>query len=297
MSYEQFVQEVETMIQTKVGEKYKVYIYTATKNNGLIRKGITFVEKGNNVAPTIYLEEFYERYIDCENVEVIAEQIIEQYEEVSIPHASDFDFITDFEKVRDKIIVRLINREANWRLLEEVPYTPYLDLAIVYQVLAAIDEAGDHLATMLIRNEHMEMWNISEEDLFACGVINSQILLPAEMTGMHMLISEMLPEWEKTEYELEEEFMYVLTNNRRCFGACTILYPEQLKAIYMLLEEGFYVLPSSIHEVIILPESRAVEKDKLYQIVFEINHMQVPKEEVLSDNVYYYDARNDVLVI
>lgn len=295
MSYEKFVQEIEAKLQAKVGDDRNVYIHTATKNNGHTRKGITFVEKGINVSPTIYLEEYYERFIQGSCFEEITEQILQLYHNVRVPQSWQCDFVDDYELIRDKIIIRLINREANEKLLEEVPYISFLDLAIIFHVLVELDEQGERMATMLIKNEHLKWWNISVEEIYPIALNNTEKLLPSEMSSMFMVIEEILPEWEKPEFNDEEDFMYVLTNIRRSFGACAILYPGRLEGIGKYLKENYYVLPSSVHEVIILPESKAVGKEELNQIVNEINYSQVPDEEILSDNAYYYDIKKKYL--
>lgn len=295
MSYEQFVQEIETRIQKKVGDNRKVHIHTAIKNNGRIRRGLTFVEKGINVSPTIYLEEYYERFVRGGNVEMIAEQILQLYKSVRVHHSWEPECVKEYESVKDHIIFRLINGKANEYLLNEVPHLPFLDLAIVFYVLVELDDEGERMATMMIKNEHLEWWGKSAEELFQISLQNAEMLLPSELTSMLVVIEELVPVWERPEVTEEDDYMYVLTNNRRSFGAGTILYPERLKAIGMYLKESFYVLPSSVHEVIILPESRAIEKDELQQIVYEINHTQVPDEEILSDNVYYYDIKENKL--
>ena len=295
MSYEQFVQEIETRLQKKVGDNRKVYIHTAMKNNGRTRKGITFVEEGINVSPTIYLEEYYERFIGGGCVENITEQILQLYQSVRVPQSWKCDFVNNYDTVKDRIVIRLVNRAANQELLEEIPHLPFLDMAIIFHILVELDEEGERMATMLIRNEHLEGWNAEIEDMYAAAVRNTERLLPSEMASMFMIIEEILPEWERPDVDDEDDFMYVLTNNRRSFGACTILYPGRLEVIGMYLKENYYVLPSSVHEVIILPESKAVGKEELMQIVCEINHTQVPDEEILSDHVYYYDIKKEHL--
>lgn len=297
MSYEKFVQEIETILQMKVGESRKVYIHTATKNNGRTRKGITFVEEGINVSPTIYLEEYYERFIKGGCFEDITEQILQLYQSVRVPQSWQCDFVNDYEMVKEKIVVRLVNRIENQELLEDVPYLPFFDLAIIFHVLVELDEEGERMATMLIRNEHLKWWNVSAEEIYPIAICNTERFLPSDMSSMFRVIEDILLDWEKPEMDEDEDFMYVLTNNRRSFGACTILYPGRLEVIGMFLGENYYILPSSVHEVIILPESKAVGKEALTQIVCEINHTQVPEEEILSDNVYFYDVSKKQLFI
>lgn len=295
MSYEQFVQEVETKLQEKVGDNRKVYVHTAIKNNGRIRKGITFVEKGINISPTIYLEEYYERFVIGGCVDTIIDQILRLYENVRAPQSLECDFINEYKMVKDKIVIRLVNKNANQIILKDIPHLLFMDLAIVFHILVELDGQGERMATMLIKNEYIEAWDVTVDELYKTAVCNTEKLLPSEMSSMFMLIEEILPEWEKSEVPEDEDFMYVLSNDRKSFGACTILYPDRLEMIGLFLKENYYILPSSVHEVIILPESKAVGREELMQIVCEINHTQVPEEEILSDNVYYYDVKEKKL--
>ena len=107
------------------------------------------------------------------------------------------------------------------------------------------------------------------------------------------MIEEVFP----VEWEGEREILYVLSNRLRSFGAAAVLYEERLEMIGEVLGENYYVLPSSVHEVIIIPESDAPGQKKLSEIVTEINETQVDDEEVLSNNAYYYDREKRELVL
>lgn len=299
MMYEKFV----TMVEERLNERFALddvccYLHEAVKNNDKRRIGVVIRDKRSNISPTIYMEEYYERYVENgEEVEVfehIIDSICELYESIKISNEReivDFEWIGDFSKVKEKLVMRLINREKNMNLLRDIPYVPYLDLAITFYVLVQIEE--DREATMLVRNEHMEQWGVSVDDIYKIALENSERLLPLEMSSLLSILQEIMPEFE-TE---EEDFMYVVSNNRRSFGASAILYPYRLKSIGMLLKENYYILPSSIHEVIILPESRVTNIEELKCIVTEINATQVPEEEILSNNVYYYNRETDEMTM
>ena len=296
MLYEQFVQEIEMRVQMRLRDNQKVYTHTATKNNGRKRQGLTFVETGINISPTVYLEEYYERYQRGYTMEEIVKQLLELYERIRFQHSWEGNFIQKYENVRGRIIYQLINREANKELLQNVPHIPYLDLAIVFYVLIELDKEKDRMATMLIKNEHLGWWDVTVQDIYRMADENTERILPYEFSNMLAVIEHMLDDWEKREAEKEEE-MYVLSNAVRNYGAAAILYPNRLKAIADYLGESFYVLPSSVHEVIIIPKSKAPSKRYLSRIVKEINGTQVKEEEVLSDCAYYYDKECGRLMI
>ena len=302
MSYEQFVKEVEARLKKCVGEKREVHIHTATKNNGKKRQGITFVESGVNISPTIYLEEYYERFKKGGNIEQITEQIMELYQEVKFRHSWEGEFVQKYENIKDKIIYQLINRQANEELLKDIPHIPYLDLAIIFYVLIELDEAGERMATMLIRKEHLGWWKVEAQEVYRMARNNTKKLLPYEFSTMYAVVEELLGEgtdsgeaFSEEEMENQKDDMYVLSNMIRNYGAAAILYEDRLEGIALYLKENFYVLPSSVHEVIIVPESRAPSREDLCAIVSEINRTQVKEEEVLSDNAYYYDRTTGIL--
>ncbi len=293
MSYEQFVQEIETIVRSLAEESVQLFIHTAVKNNGYQRKGITFVKQGIHVSPTIYLEEYYEKYKLGEKPEKLAEQIVEMYHRVRLECPLGEERVLDYEWVKKRIIYKLVHRGRNQQLLDQAPHVPYLDLAVLFFVLIDVDESGGQMATMLIKNEHMKWWKVPPEDIYQEAAVNTERLLPYEFSAMCAVIDEMLGYQETDEEEWkelrEQESMYILTNKLRSFGAAAMLYPGRLESIGEYFKENYYILPSSVHELIMIPESRALPKEEMEGIVKEVNEAHVQPEEYLSDHAYYYD--------
>lgn len=291
MTYYQFVQAVEDRMKEAVRDNVAVCIHTAEKNNGTVRKGITLTEKNINISPTIYLEEYYRQFQSGSSLEHITSDILRLYQEVRIQKSWGEERISAFSEIKDKFIYRLVNREANKEMLKNVPYISYLDLAIVFCVLLEVTRYGT--ATMPVRNEHLDMWKISKEKLYRQAKENTARLLPDEFSSMSAVIEEIsrmpLNRRETEDAEYGEDDMYVLSNRLRSYGAAVILYEGRLEAIGMYLKDNYYVLPSSVHEVIVVPEKAAPGKEELSSMVAEINRTQVEAEEVLSDSAYYYD--------
>lgn len=300
MSYEEFVEKAVEILRGRVEKPMHISIHTTVKNNGYERKGITFSEEGTNISPTIYLEEYYEKFIRGGDVERLAEQVLEMYYKVRIKHTWGETAVQDYQSVKDRIIYKLVSRDRNRELLKQVPHTRYLDLAVLFYVLVDMDEAGGQMATMLIRNEHLAWWKVPEEEIQRRAEVNTEKLLPYEFSAMCMVIEEMLgvqstdEEWRKLR---EQESMYVLTNHIRSGGASAILYPGRLDAIGAYFKENYYILPSSIHEVIIIPESRALPREEMECVIREVNETQVQAEEFLSEHAYYYDRVKKELTV
>lgn len=142
----------------------------------------------------------------------------------------------------------------------------------------------------------MEIWGLTEAQLFDEAKKNTPILLPYQFCPMRKLLREICP-YAVDEGEEEEESLYVLSNKLRSFGAASMLYEGILEKVGQKLGENYYILPSSIHEVIVVPESKSPVKQDLEEMVREINETQVEEEEVLSDRVYYFSRKENRLFL
>ena len=296
MNYQQFIEEVERRVKEKIkgNETITVYIHTAVKNNGKERKGITVSEKGIHISPTIYLEEYFQQFQEGKPIEKIVEKILQLYEEVKCSHPCEESLLQNYEELKGKFACKLIHRGKNEKLLNDIPYVPWMDLAIVVFVLLEVSPYGT--ATVLVRKEHLERWGLTEAQLFDEAKKNTPILLPYQFCPMRKLLREICP-YAVDEGEEEEESLYVLSNKLRSFGAASMLYEGILEKVGQKLGENYYILPSSIHEVIVVPESKSPVKQDLEEMVREINETQVEEEEVLSDRVYYFSRKENRLFL
>lgn len=296
MNYQQFIEEVERRVKEKIkgNETITVYIHTAVKNNGKERKGITVLEKGIHISPTIYLEEYFQQFQEGKPIEEIVEKILQLYEEVKCSHPCEESLLQNYEELKGKFACKLIHRGKNEKLLNDIPYVPWMDLAIVVFVLLEVSPYGT--ATVLVRKEHLEIWGLTEAQLFDEAKKNTPILLPYQFCPMRKLLREICP-YAVDEGEEEEESLYVLSNKLRSFGAASMLYDGILEKVGQKLGENYYILPSSIHEVIVVPESKSPVKQDLEEMVREINETQVEEEEVLSDRVYYFSRKENRLFL
>lgn len=296
MNYQQFIEEVERRVKEKIkgNETMTVYIHTAVKNNGKERKGITVSEKGIHISPTIYLEEYFQQFQEGKPIEKIVEKILQLYEEVKCSHPCEESLLQNYKELKGKFACKLIHRGKNEKLLNDIPYVPWMDLAIVVFVLLEVSPYGT--ATVLVRKEHLEIWGLTEAQLFDEAKKNTPILLPYQFCTMRKLLREICP-YAVDEGEEEEESLYVLSNKLRSFGAASMLYDGILEKVGQKLGENYYILPSSIHEVIVVPESKSPVKQDLEEMVREINETQVEEEEVLSDRVYYFSRKENRLFL
>ena len=284
MRYQKFIETVKEHIKQELHKS--VYICPVLKNNGAVYDGLIISDPLFNISPTIYLNPYYHRYLDGVSLEDIYEDILQTYRE-NLP-CEDFDIsiFQDYEKARERVVMKLVNAEKNKRLLELVPHILIYDLAIVF--LCSVSDFMHEHATILIYNKHMELWNVNADDLYAVAKINSPKLLPPRLDNLHdvfeHITNESLP-------FLEEMCICILTNHLKIHGATSMVYPGLLKEIADIYEDDVVILPSSIHELIVFPKGKLPEDytfEYLNEMIQDINETQLADAETLSNHVYCY---------
>lgn len=159
-----------------------------------------------------------------------------------------------------------------------------------------LEDMPFHHATILIHNSHLTMWQITKEELFRQALENTPRLLPATIRRMQDVVREMMKDRQMEEDLFENEIpMYIMSNPIKMNGAATMAYPGVIRNFAETIRKNLYVIPSSIHEVILVPES-GTEDTNLNDMVAEVNHTQVDPKEVLADHVYYYDRKEDHMI-
>ena len=298
--FDEFIKEVSDLISDKyLDENYSVYERNVVKNNHTTHKALQIVRDGDNISPSIYMEEFYEMYSDGGSIDDIADSVYQYYTSNKNGLSVDVDELTDYDKMCDKIILRLVNYEKNKEILERCPYVMWNDLAITFRWIADFKSVG--IATALLTNREFKRYDISLEELYYKAVENMQKLFPMCIDEMEELYiksidNELIREKVKKEFEEmgKPGFpMLVLSNEQKINGATSVLYPHCLKKLSEQYEGGFYILPSSVHELILIPDSVDIPKKELKDMVKYANTTCVREDEMLSYNVYCYDAGLD----
>ena len=298
MDYKEFVRAVEKMMSDRLGDSERVSSYMAIKNNGTEKRGIMVEKKGVNISPAIYLEEYYECYKNGDSIADIVDEVMGFYECIRCNEPWDNRNLMSYEGIKDRLVFRLVNTEKNQEFLRTVPHREILDLSIVFYVMLEMNSEGT--ATMTVKNSHMAQWRANPDMLWDAAVENSKRMLPAELLTMSYALGELVsgkaPDVGKGENLLTGEVekldrMYVLSNRLRSYGAACVAYPHILNMIGQILKKDYYILPSSVHEVVIVPCSSELDFDELDEMVKEINDTELDEEDVLSDHAYFVEYR------
>lgn len=290
MNYQEFKNYICEAMPVRLGPDTKIVLQDVVKNNDVHLDGLTVLTSKCNIAPTIYLNYYFSQYQKGKSLEEICQSIQTVYEKNRPCQNIDSSFFTEYDRIKSRVVFKLVNFRQNQKLLELIPHYRFLDLAIVFCCLLETSPAES--ATILIHNHHLQFWNITKDDLYALAQTNTPLLLTYDFRDMTDILNEILSVTEEhSPFHKEVSThldMYVLTNQYKLNGAACLLYPNLLKLIADRLESDLYILPSSIHEVLIMPAPGQSTCEELTRLVQDVNASQLAPEEILSDHVYYF---------
>lgn len=190
-----FATKVQHAVREALGEEYRVELKEVRKNNGVILQGLVIRRGEDNIMPTIYLNSFLAAYEQGITFADIIRKIVSVYRDDAVGKEIDISFFCDFEKVKDRICFRLVNKAKNKELLEKAPFIPILDLAACFYY--ACEEGGVINGVIPVYHSHLEVWGVTDRELFECAVKNTPKLFPCEIMPMKSALREMLQELEE----------------------------------------------------------------------------------------------------
>lgn len=304
--YDNFVKAFTEIILQMMGKNYSVRIYKVIRNDLLEHDSLILCKSGTGFSPGVYLMPYYKEYIKGADIFELAAELCENYKNYEKETAED-SFAYTLDNVRKRIIYRLQSCERNERLLEKIPHINYLDLAVTYFCLLHNDES--RISAIRITNEHLKSWKITVNELHKLAANNTKREFPPHIMPMDEVIRTFLDEEMKNgaatgkidENKVDQaneqaSSMYVLTNSAGIYGAACLLYKNLLKDFSAKVKADLYILPSSIHELILIPNRGDADKDELARMVRSINRTQLAYDEVLSDNVYHYSREHNAIL-
>jgi len=296
MTFNEYIERVKREVKVYLPKEYKDInpeINKVSKNNGKELTGLT-LRGTSNICPNIYLDSFYDLYQDGMEIEDTLIRISEifQREINRMPQFNLEDFT--YNNMKDNLYYTVINAEKNEKLLQEIPHQRREDLAIVYRVHLSVSDEGT--GSILLNNTHLKLWGVDQNEVHSQAVLNMPKILPYAFENMNDIIAEMMgADLEEFEEMAGENMMWVLSNDKRMQGAAYMFDEEVMSSIAEKLGGDFIVLPSSLHEVIILKEEENMDLEHIHGMVSEVNESQVEPDEVLSDAIYRYSSKDNKL--
>ncbi|MDO5292766.1 MAG: DUF5688 family protein [bacterium] len=299
---QEFQEYVQMNLKSVLPEKYRdvtIDLNQIQKNNGKTLHAMNVYNAESTIAPTIYMEGYFQKYQESARLDNLMVEIARVAVENMNPPiefgtiAEDFK---EFDCVKDKIIMVAVNTERNRSMLANMPHQNREDLSLIYKVIVRSDHDG--IATIAIKNEHMNYWGVTEDEIHDVAMQNSKEKLPITIQSMNEIMKEMfsgegMPA-DMAEAMFEEmpmnQQMYVISNTSKINGAAAMFYEDALSGLAEQMGTDLFILPSSIHECIAVSTDMETP-ESLAEMVQEVNGSQVPEDELLSDHVYIYNAK------
>ena len=291
---EHFTEDVAQALYER-GIEASVTTNTVEKMNETY-EAFTVTPEGSNVGVNLNMERFFEAYEDgvpysevVQRATDIAEQGVKESPNVDIANLTNYDFM------KEKLAMEVVSVETNADMLAKIPHQQIEDMAVIYRCVLSSGEEG--MSSVVVTNAMLESFGVTPEQLHADALENAPEIKPAVIKGMTEMMQEMMGE-DFASLGLDiiptEEMMYVATVPDKVHGAGIIAYQDFMDQAAEKLGGDFFVLPSSIHEILLVRDDGQHNYHDLESMVREVNETQVAPEEKLTDNVYHYDSKNHI---
>lgn len=289
MTYSQFVEYIEIHKNEYLPENLDAYARSNKQNNGVLQDGwaLTNVASVKDVPVMIYFKDLYEEFCqkDVDIKSFLKEKI------TTITDGVDMRFQ---DSVQDRIFLRIVNAEKNQKILQDYPCKKISDFLVTYRLLAYKNQEG--IASLLVDHELAQRIGLNEEELYQKALKNTETLFPAKFGNLQdVLINSKLTGQvevgEEIHVDIDHDPMpaYILSNKECINGATSILYPKVQEELKREFPNGYYIVPSSIHELLLVDNSFVETPGDLLQLkagVMEVNYTVLDPTEFLSDEIY-----------
>lgn len=282
MTFKEFTERVREEMEGCLEEGASLEVKPVMRSSGIVGTGLYRKKPGSSVSPIVWLEDEYRDYAEQGADETAWASCFSHMAEVLSAKEMGkagllADKLQDYHQVQGNIVYRLIHRGRNQKLLEHTPHLPYLDLAVVFGLWEA--DGPDSGSFCLVQDQLMEVWGVDVRELLARARENTSRLLPARLYGF--------PDLGIGTRELPIP-MKILTNSKGIYGAAVILYEGLLADLADKLGSSLILLPSSVHEWILLQDSPEADYKQLGETVRQVNDEVVKEQEILSDHAYRF---------
>ena len=299
MTYETFKKELLCAMHRQMGKEVQISIEPIPKNNGVIKEGMVIRTADSPVSPALFLQDIYYQLKDSPfSYDELASRLLKIGVAEKEKLEEQVEGYMDFYRAREHIFAHVINAGWNKSRLELLPHEKVLDLAVVCSY--RIDGGPTGSAMVLIDQSQTENWGITSSQLLAMAKANTARQYPVSLISINDMIRMVAD--EEDIHIVPDDFgegvpMFILTNTEKYLGAYSLFYPNVQQHVSDVLNSSYYVLPSSIHETILVPDSGMYTPKELQDMVKCVNRTQVDPKETLSDCVYFYDRKKRTLSI
>ena len=282
--------EVRECLPDDVYQEIIIDNVEVVKMNDQKLHGLSFKMPGVDAAPTLYVNEMYEAYKDGADIGYLASEMANMYlMSKDAPRPPEVDL--SYDRIKDKLTVRLLDKQRNREFLSNMPYVSVgHGLAVIADINMGEDRGGEW--RIAVNNGVLDSLDEDIETLFSDAMKSSVIIDPPTLVDMTsaLFAPERINLLDRNEPIPPDDVggMYVLANTSGSLGAVALFYPDVKEKAAELIGSDYYILPSSVHEVILVPDSAGIDAKELCDMVKQANRTVVDAQDVLSDNVYHY---------
>lgn len=310
MNYEKFKSDLKNLLETELANRginiEKIHEEKIEKMNDNY-DSIVVKPAGASVATIIHMKDAFEAYKkgielremilgareEDTELKAMVKSIADEMENEPQFDLSIFD---DYKQVKSRLSMQIVSAERNAELLDDVPHERIEDMAVVYRILMTQPGSGNGTATTLVTNEMLKKYGITDSQLKKDAMRNAPNVKPVKIRNMSETVKDFDLELDP-DVSPEDGKIFVASVADNVYGAAVIAYPNFLNTVAAMLRSDFFVLPSSIHEVIIIRDDGDMDADDLKNLVTAVNAAQVDPVDQLTDNVYHYDMYSNIFEI
>ncbi len=271
---------------------------TVIKMNDQFCYGLTLKRGEEEAAPTIYMNEYFDRYINGEPFKQLMAEACQEYLDALVNKPDIVTQDLTFENIKDNLTIRVMEGKRNIQFLSNIPFMSVGNGFVAVCDIKVVEEDAGYWRTTINQNL-MEENHYDKNEMFKAALENSQEKNPVIMTS---IMDQLFGEGDKNLMDMDgiipeesKDNMYVISTHEGLLGATAFFYPGIREKISEKLGEGYYALPSSINEILVVPESCAPPIKDIIDMVYEANHSVVDPKEVLSDNIFFFDRDTKTL--
>ena len=271
----------------------KVGIQNVEKLQGESYTGLSIQPNDSPMAATINLDSLYIQMSDGKSFQEVADNLISQAADIitDMPKI-DVNDLTSYDQMKNTLVVQVIPTDRNEDMLANIPHKNIEDMSVVYRMQIDQNETGT--SSVLVTNAMLENYGITAEQLHQDAMDAATINNPATFRSMQDVLSDLMGMPADMMPPMDGPQMYVASVESSVNGAGVIAYPDFMDQVAEQVGGDFFVLPSSVHEVLVIPDDGSIDRHDLESMVREVNASEVLPKDQLSDNVYHYDSQDKV---
>lgn len=289
---EQFVEDLKERLEAG-GEKFSVDLNAVQKMNQNY-EAVTVKPEDAIIGVNLNMTEIYERYDRGMSYDTLVREVAEKADR-ALHDRPDFNLeaLQDYDQMKEKLSMEVVSSERNADFLEKVPHKNMEDMAVVYRFVLDSDSEGR--GSILVTNQLMDNYGITAEQLHEDALKYAPVMRPAVIQTMAETLLEMMgPEAKDMIPVLPDDPLFVATVPDKIQGAGVLAYQDFMEQAAERVGGDFFILPSSIHEILLVRDDGTFDINHLEEMVKQVNETEVAPEDLLTDSVYHYDSKEKI---